>query len=65
MWLKIFMISVSILLVAFAFLAIRVWFGKDFVKTHIEDNKSLRSKGITCYMQMERKERRKQSSVRE
>ena len=41
-----------------AFLAVKL-FGKKFVHTHLEGNKALNKKGITCVMEMERKERAK------
>jgi len=42
-----------------AFLAVKLFFGKKFVHTHLEGNKALNKKGITCVMKMERKERAK------
>ena len=42
-----------------AFLAIKLFFGKKFVHTHLEGNKALNKKGITCVMEMEREERAK------
>ena len=42
-----------------AFLAVKLFFGKKFVHTHLEGNKALNKKGSTFVMEMERKERAK------
>lgn len=54
-----FGLALVLIALGLVFLAVRLFFGKKFVHTHLEGNKALNKKGITCVIEMERKERRK------
>ena len=54
-----FGLALVLIALGLVFLAVRLFFGKKFVHTHLEGNKALNKKGITCVMEMELKERRK------
>lgn len=62
---KIFLLSVLIIAIAVALLAVRVLFVKDgtFKSQHIKDNEYLKEKGIHCVLDQDREERREHGTV--
>lgn len=54
--LKVFLICFGLLFIAVLLMGFKVFFTKDgkFPNTHIEGNKALRSKGITCVRSQDR-----------
>ena len=49
--LKTFLAAVSLLAIALALLAVKLFFKKPFVHTDIAGNKQLEQRGIHCYLQ--------------
>lgn len=47
-FLSLFLIIFALLAAAMALLAVRLFFGKRFVGTHVDQNRHLRAKGIHC-----------------
>lgn len=45
---KIILLTVAIVALAVALLSVRLFFGKSFVKTHIDQSKAMRERGIHC-----------------
>lgn len=45
---KLFFLILALLAVGVAFLSIRLFFGKAFVKTHVDQSKAMRQRGIHC-----------------
>lgn len=56
--LKILLSSLFLVALAVALLSVRLFVGKRFVHTHIDGNRALNRRGITCVKDMERRERR-------
>ncbi len=56
--LKTLLASLLIVALAFALLGVRVVLGRRFVHTHLDGNKALNRKGITCVKDMEQEARR-------
>lgn len=54
-----FLYSLLLIAAAFVLLAIRLFFGKDFVQTHTHDNEALRKKGIHCARTQDALDRRR------
>lgn len=54
---KTLLILILIVAVSFLLLGVRLLLGKQFIHTHIEGNKAMNDQGITCYRDMEKKER--------
>lgn len=46
--LKLLLISTLIVAVSIALLSVRLFFGRGFVKTHVDQNKAMRQRGIHC-----------------
>ncbi len=64
--LKIFLLSLIVILIGLALMGIKLYFGKPFVHTHIDGNKALNKQGIHCVQSMDRRMRRpKRHAVRE
>ncbi len=57
--LEIFLLSLGLISIGIAFIAIRLYFGKRFVHTHIDGNKAVNKLGIHCVQSMDADERRK------
>ncbi|MBQ5524295.1 MAG: hypothetical protein IIT93_02120 [Paludibacteraceae bacterium] len=59
--LKLFLICIALILVAVLLMGFKVFFTKDgkFSNTHVEGNKALRDKGITCVRSQDRAARKK------
>ncbi|MBQ3929730.1 MAG: hypothetical protein IJR06_03070 [Paludibacteraceae bacterium] len=59
--LKLFLICFALILVAVLLMGFKVFFTKDgkFPNTHVEGNKALRDKGITCVRSWDRAARKK------
>jgi len=59
--LKLFLICLALLLPAVLLMGFKVFFTKNgkFPNTHVEGNKALRDKGITCVRSQDRAARRK------
>lgn len=47
------LVSLLIIAIGVALLAVRLFFGKPFVHTHIDGNKALSRKGIHCAQSMD------------
>lgn len=62
---KIFLLSVLIIAIAVALLAVRVLFvkGGTFKSQHIKDNEYLKAKGIHCVLDQDREERRERGTL--
>ncbi|MGM9693791.1 MAG: hypothetical protein ACI3YC_02130 [Alloprevotella sp.] len=45
---KIFLLSLLLVGIAVALLAVRLFFGRNFVNMHTDSNPALRKKGIPC-----------------
>ena len=45
---RLFLITLLIVAISLALLCIRLFFGKSFVKTHVDQNKAMRQRGIRC-----------------
>lgn len=45
---KLFLITLSAIAVSVALLSVRLFFGKRFVKTHVDQSKAMRERGIHC-----------------
>lgn len=45
---KVFIITLLIVAIGIAFLSIRLFFGKSFVKTHVDQSRAMRQRGIGC-----------------
>ena len=54
---KTLLIIVCFVSICILLLGVRLLFGKSFIHTHIEGNKAMNDKGITCYKEMEKQER--------
>lgn len=50
---KIFLLTLAIIAICLILLAVRLFFGKQFVSSHIDQNKALRKKGIGCVQSMD------------
>lgn len=46
--LKLFIITLLIVAVCFALISVRLFFGRAFVKTHVDQSKAMRQRGIHC-----------------
>lgn len=46
--LKLFVITLLIVAVCFALISVRLFFGRGFVKTHVDQSKAMRQRGIHC-----------------
>ena len=57
MW-EAFGFSLLILAVCVALLCIKLLFGKEFVSTHIDENQTLREKGICCALEQDKMARK-------
>lgn len=53
-----FLFSLLIIAICVCFLGVRLLFGRSFVHTHVEGNKELRRRGITCIQSQDAAERR-------
>lgn len=60
--LKLFLVCFALILAAVLLMGFRVFFTKDgkFPNTHVEGNKALREKGITCVRSQDRAARKKE-----
>lgn len=56
-FLKLFCILLLPLALAVALLCVRLFFGKNFVHTHVDGNKALRRRGIHCAKAQDRQMR--------
>lgn len=56
--LKVILLTLGIVAVSIALLAIKLLFGKRFVNLHIDGNKALNRKGIHCVQSMDATERK-------
>ncbi len=45
---QLFLFTLIIVGICLALLSIRLFFGKGFVKTHVDQNKAMRQRGIHC-----------------
>ncbi len=45
---QLFFITLFIIAICLALLSIRLFFGKTFVKTHVDQSKAMRQRGIHC-----------------
>lgn len=45
---KLFLITLLVIAMCLALLSVRLFAGKNFVRTHVDQNKGLRRKGIHC-----------------
>lgn len=64
---KLLLVPLLIVAVSIALLAVRLFFGKPFVNTHVEGNKRLEERGIHCAQAQDaaaRRERRTAVSER-
>lgn len=43
-----FIITLLIVAICMALLSVRLFFGKSFVKTHVDQSKAMRQRGIRC-----------------
>ncbi|WP_337377448.1 hypothetical protein [Prevotellamassilia timonensis] len=43
-----FIITLLIVAICMALLSVRLFFGKSFVKTHVDQSKAMRQRGIGC-----------------
>ena len=57
MW-QTFLFSLIIVVICLVLLAVRLFFGKKFVHTHVDGNKAMHRKGIRCAQSMDAEERR-------
>lgn len=48
MYMKIFIITLFIVAICIALLSVRLFFGRGFVKTHVDQSKAMRQRGIHC-----------------
>lgn len=46
--LKLFIITLLIVAVCFVLISVRLFFGRAFVKTHVDQSKAMRQRGIHC-----------------
>ena len=55
---KIFLLSLLLIAGSIALLSVRLFMGKDFVKTHTSQNKAMRKRGIGCVQSQDAAARR-------
>lgn len=55
---KLFLVILLIVAACVALLSVRLFFGKGFVKHHVDQNEALRRKGIGCVRSMDARMRR-------
>ncbi len=54
---KLFLPTLIIVACCFALLAVRLFFGKAFVKTHVDQSKAMRQRGIHCVQAQDAEQR--------
>lgn len=57
MW-HIFLLSLLIIAICLIFLCVRLFFGRQFVHTHVDGNKAMQARGIHCAQSFDAEERR-------
>ncbi len=54
---KLFLLTLVIVAFCVALLAVRLFFGKAFVKTHVDQSKAMRQRGIHCVQAQDAEQR--------
>jgi len=49
----VFLVTLLIIAICLVLLSVRLFFGKSFVKTHVDQNKAMRQRGIHCVQAQE------------
>ena len=55
---KLYLFTLAYLAIGMALLCVRLWVGKRFVRTHVDQNPHLRKQGIHCAQSQDREARR-------